>query len=100
MVKRMVFVQVKYFSEDYFMYAEDIDLCYKIKKAGFKNYYFSNATVIHYGGRSTSNAPNQFSVVMMRESVWRFLRSTRGHIYGFGYRMCMLFSAIMRWGYY
>jgi len=96
MVKRTVFEMVKRFSEDYFMYAEDIDLCYKSKKAGYKNYYVPHATVIHHGGRSTSSGPIQFSVVMMRESVWRFLRKTRGRIYGFGYRLCMLFSAIVR----
>jgi O-antigen biosynthesis protein len=41
------------FDEDYFMYGEDIDLSYKITKAGFKNYYLASTTVIHYKGEST-----------------------------------------------
>jgi O-antigen biosynthesis protein len=41
------------FDTDYFMYGEDIDLSYKITKAGFKNYYFADTTVIHYKGEST-----------------------------------------------
>ena len=39
--------------EDYFMYGEDIDLSYRITKAGYKNYYFPETTIIHYKGEST-----------------------------------------------
>ncbi len=39
--------------EDFFMYGEDIDLSYRIIKAGYKNYYFSDTTIIHYKGEST-----------------------------------------------
>ena len=39
--------------EDYFMYGEDIDLSYRITKAGFENYYFHDSTIIHYKGEST-----------------------------------------------
>ncbi len=39
--------------EEYFMYGEDIDLSYRIMKAGFKNYYFPHTRIIHYKGEST-----------------------------------------------
>ncbi|GAB6278961.1 MAG: glycosyltransferase [Lentimicrobium sp.] len=39
--------------EDYFMYGEDIDLSYRILKAGYKNYYFPHTRIIHYKGEST-----------------------------------------------
>ena len=35
------------------MYGEDIDLSYRIQKAGFQNFYFSDTTIIHYKGEST-----------------------------------------------
>ena len=35
------------------MYGEDIDLSYRIQKAGFKNIYFSETTIIHFKGEST-----------------------------------------------
>lgn len=41
------------FDEDYFMYGEDIDLSYKLIKAGFDNYYYGQSTIIHYKGEST-----------------------------------------------
>jgi GT2 family glycosyltransferase len=45
--------QIGYFDERFFMYGEDIDLSYRIMKAGFKNIYFPETTVIHYKGEST-----------------------------------------------
>ncbi len=96
MLKRNVFEQVGLFSEDYFMYAEDLDLCYKVARAGYKNYYVPEATVIHFGGGSSGEAANNFSTVMMRESIWRFLKKTRGRVYGMGYRVSMLFCAFAR----
>jgi O-antigen biosynthesis protein len=41
------------FDEDYFMYCEDVDLSYRIQKAGYKNIYFPEADLIHYKGEST-----------------------------------------------
>ncbi len=39
--------------EDFFMYGEDIDLSYRIIKAGYKNFYYPGTTIIHYKGEST-----------------------------------------------
>lgn len=51
--RKSVIDKVGSFDTDYFMYGEDIDLSYKIKKAGFKNIYFPETTIIHYKGEST-----------------------------------------------
>jgi GT2 family glycosyltransferase len=44
------------FDEDYFMYCEDVDLSYRIQKAGYNNIYYPPATLIHYKGESTRKA--------------------------------------------
>ncbi|WP_345083246.1 glycosyltransferase family 2 protein [Nemorincola caseinilytica] len=41
------------FDEDYFMYCEDVDLSYRIQKAGYKNIYYPEVDLIHYKGEST-----------------------------------------------
>ncbi len=41
------------FDENFFMYGEDIDLSYRIQKAGYINYYFAETTIIHFKGEST-----------------------------------------------
>ena len=52
-MKREVYQDVRGFDEDYFMYGEDIDLSYKVLKAGYDNYYYGLAKVIHFKGEST-----------------------------------------------
>jgi len=42
-----------YLDESFFMYGEDIDLSYRITRAGYRNYYFPHSTIIHYKGEST-----------------------------------------------
>ena len=52
-IPKKVLDKTGYFDEDYFMYGEDLDLCYRIKKAGFKIYYYPEVTTIHFKGEST-----------------------------------------------
>lgn len=40
--------------ETFFMYGEDIDLSYRIQKAGFENWYLGTAKILHYKGESTN----------------------------------------------
>jgi len=53
MVPKNILNIVGGFDETFFMYGEDIDLSFRIKKAGFKNYYFSESSIIHFKGEST-----------------------------------------------
>ena len=53
MVPRTIIEEVGAFDEDFFMYGEDVDLSYRIQKAGFKNYYFAGSSIIHFKGEST-----------------------------------------------
>ena len=52
-IKKAIYESIGGFDEDYFMYGEDIDLSYKVLKAGFQNKYFGQATIIHFKGEST-----------------------------------------------
>ena len=52
-IRKEDYVSVAGFDEDYFMYGEDIDLSYKIRKKGLENYYIGTVPVLHYKGEST-----------------------------------------------
>ncbi|MBL7999310.1 MAG: glycosyltransferase, partial [Candidatus Kapabacteria bacterium] len=41
------------FDPDYFMYGEDLDLCYRMKKAGYNTSYVHSTSIIHFKGEST-----------------------------------------------
>lgn len=96
MMRRAVFEQIGHFSTDYFMYAEDVDLCFKAQKAGFVNYYNGAAEVIHHGGGSSQQAHSNFSSVMMFESLSQFLRKSRGKFYSACYKIISGVAALLR----
>ena len=52
-MKKSVFESAGGFDEQFFMYGEDIDLSYRILKAGYKNYYLPKAKIIHFKGESS-----------------------------------------------
>jgi N-acetylglucosaminyl-diphospho-decaprenol L-rhamnosyltransferase len=90
LLRRQVFEQVGMFSEDYFMYAEDIDLNYKVKSAGFTNYYVGEAAMIHHGSKSSSRQEISFWATIMKYRAMRKLfQKTRGRLYGSMYRVAM-----------
>jgi len=97
MARRGVFEAVGGFSTDYFMYAEDVDLCYKIRKAGWLLFYVGTVSVVHYGKQSAGRRDeNEFAVLVMRESIFQLLRKTRGVHYAWLYRSSMSFAALFR----
>ena len=54
MIDRELFEHVGMFDTRFFMYYEDIDLCYRLREAGKRNYYFPEMQVIHYYQRDSS----------------------------------------------
>lgn len=53
LLRRKVLDEIGLLDEGFFMYGEDIDLSYRITQAGYKNYYYPPARIIHYKGEST-----------------------------------------------
>jgi hypothetical protein len=56
MIKREAYEKVGNLDEQFFMYGEDLDWCYRMQKAGYKVYYVHNTTIIHYKGESTKRS--------------------------------------------
>lgn len=53
MVRRTAIEQAGAFDEDFFMYGEDLDLCFRIQHAGWRIMYTPATQIIHYKGEST-----------------------------------------------
>jgi hypothetical protein len=97
MIPRQVFEKVGRFDPDYFIYAEDMDLCYRVKKAGWKICYLGSATIVHHGGQSSKKkGGEEFSGPMVKQSVFTFFQKTRGQLYASLYRAMMFKVALIR----
>jgi GT2 family glycosyltransferase len=97
MMKRESFEKAGMFSEEYFMYAEDLDLCYKMKRLGLENYYLGEAQIIHHGGKSSSQSPvSQWSTFMKLRAVQKFCSKTHGRLYALLYRAAIGTVAAVR----
>ena len=53
LLKKSVYQEVGGFDEAYFMYGEDIDICYTILQHGYENFYYGKYSILHYKGEST-----------------------------------------------
>lgn len=53
MVRKEVVDKIGDLDEEFFMYGEDLDWCYRIKEAGYKVMYYPEAKIIHYKGQSS-----------------------------------------------
>ncbi len=96
MVRGDAFADVGGFCTDYFMYGEDLDLCFRLARQRKVNLYCPQATVTHLGGGSSSSRTSGFAAVMTREAVMRFLATHRGRWSATWYRILMGWSALVR----
>jgi GT2 family glycosyltransferase len=97
LLRRDVFEHAGMFTEDYFMYAEDLDLCYKVRALGFRNYYVGTAQVIHHGGRSSDRVDvSNWSIIMRFKAIHKFCVKRQGSLYGSLFKATMGTAALLR----
>lgn len=73
-IRREVFEQIGYLNEDYFMYSEDADFCYRTKKKGWKIVYYPFVQIVHLGGQSTKLVKEEMGQELMKNKI-RLFRS-------------------------
>jgi GT2 family glycosyltransferase len=90
------FREVGAFTPEYFMYAEDMDLCFKVLRAKYRIYHVPTAEVVHHGGASSSTQGSTFSAVMIREALNTYMVLNHGRRYALVYRLATGSSALVR----
>ena len=69
LLRRAAYDDVGPFDEEFFLFSEETDWCYRARAAGWRSYFFPGAEVVHVGGAS-----------WRRESATLFREQVRGHL--------------------
>lgn len=95
MARRKALEDIGLFDEDYFMYGEDVDLCYRIKEAGWHIWYLPEAEAVHYGGGSSGRIAEK-AAIYDRIAISLFFRKHYSPFTAVLYRiMCVFIGASM-----
>jgi GT2 family glycosyltransferase len=84
------------FTPDYFMYAEDMDLCLKVRRLGRVVYHVPHVQVMHHGGGSSSAQFSKFKSLATCDALHTFMRVNYGRRQAACYRLAMGLSALSR----
>ena len=78
MVRRETLEQIGLKDESYFIFHEETDWCFQVKKAGWKMYFVPEAKIIHYGGQTVSNMWGNKVVLEYYKGKHIFLKKNYG----------------------
>ncbi len=76
-VRRAMYEQIGGFDEGFFMYSEELDWCYRAKKAGWQIVYLPTAQVTHYEGKSSEQASARRDIFFNTSKI-RFFHKYHG----------------------
>jgi GT2 family glycosyltransferase len=98
-VRREVFEQAGGWDEDYFMFGEDIDLCYQIKKHGHKIMFYPQVSALHYHGMTTGLKEHSQELsaadAAAREKAYNAFYDTMKTFYDKNYKT--KYNPVLRW---
>ncbi|MEZ4179908.1 MAG: glycosyltransferase [Candidatus Doudnabacteria bacterium] len=84
------------FDPDYFMYAEDLDLCKLVRDAGYKVWYYPKTKCIHYKGKSSGKVA-AFALFHFHDTMWIYYKKHYQNKYSW---LMSLFVYTGIWGRY
>ena len=95
MLRKKSIEHVGLLDERFFMYAEEADICYRLKKAGWKVYFFPGAEVIHLRGRSSNSIGLRAQSQRLLSRIL-FFRKWHGLLYCSIHRVLIVILALLR----
>ena len=93
--RREALEQAGGFDPDFFMYTEEIDLCYRVKAAGWHLWWVPQSEVIHYGGQSTRLAADEMFLSLYHTKIL-FFRKHYGNRAARVYKLILRLAALVR----
>jgi GT2 family glycosyltransferase len=98
MIRKEALDKTGLLDETFFMYGEDIDLSYRLTRAGYKNYYFPETTIIHYKGESTKKGSINYVLVFYNAMIIfakKHFTGRNANFYAFMINLAIYFRAFI-----
>jgi len=74
LIRRKAIEEIGLFDENFFLWFEDVDLCYRLKKRGYSLYYLPSAEFVHAGGGSIALLSREVSETLFFSSLLFYFR--------------------------
>jgi N-acetylglucosaminyl-diphospho-decaprenol L-rhamnosyltransferase len=97
MLRRETLDEVGLLDEDYFIYSEEVDLCLRLRRAGWQLWWIPQAVVTHYGGQSTRQVARAMFLRLYQGKILYF-RKHHGRGVAHVYKGVLLAAALARLG--
>jgi len=95
MVKGNLLRKLNGLDESYYIYTEEVDLCYRIRADGFGIHWVPSSIVTHFGGQSTRQVANKMFLQLYRSKI-QYFRKNYGGRHAFIYKTILLMASIFR----
>lgn len=95
MIRSDALRQVGVLDEDYFMYSEEVDLCYRLRNAGWTIHWLPQAKVIHHEGQSAKQIPMESFINLYKGKVTYF-RKNHGMASALAYKLILAAASVAR----
>lgn len=95
LVRRQCIEDVGLLDEEFVMYSEEMDWCYRMKQRNWQVWYCADPTIIHLGGRSSTGIP-AWKYLQIQRSKVRFFQKHYGTISGFICTLAIKLSCLVK----
>lgn len=95
LLRRAMLDEVGLLDEDYFMYSEEVDLCARARRAGWRVLWAPQATVVHVGGQSTRLVAERMFQELYRSKLLA-IRKLHGQSSARGYKLLLAGASAVR----
>ena len=95
LLRRTTLDQVGMLDERYFMYSEEVDLCYRLRKGGWGLFWIPQARVVHFGGQSTRQASSEM-FLRLYEAKLTYFRKNHGNFKAQLYKFMIMLATLSR----
>lgn len=95
LVRKSALDQIGELDENYFMYTEEVDLNFRLRKNNWLNVWVPASQILHYGGESTRQARMEMFLELYKTKIY-FFRKHYGIVSAFLYKVILSIAALTR----